>query len=155
MSYTRTTKVTRFGFIKSLAKELIFLHLQKRITEVANLPRELKQKIQKILGNDAAPQIQSVPDNRLQKRKTCQKCPAGSDRKTQHKCIKCNLAICGQCQRRECVSNSHETLDIFQIYKCYREICKFSQQTIFLPRCKMFKNEIHILSFLINFYLLN
>lgn len=102
MAYTRTTKTTRFGFIKSLAKELISPHLQNRLNEVANLPRELKQEIQKILGTDAAPQREVVPDDRLQKRKTCQKCPSGSDRKTQHKCIKCNLAICGQCQRRVC-----------------------------------------------------
>ncbi|XP_054290049.1 piggyBac transposable element-derived protein 3-like [Macrosteles quadrilineatus] len=108
MSYTRKTNVTRFGFIKSLAKELIVPHLQKRLTEVANLPRELKQEIQKILGNDAAPQIEGVPDDRLEKRKTCQKCPAGSDRKTQHKCIKCNLAICGQCQRRVCTGCAEE-----------------------------------------------
>lgn len=102
MSYTRKTKETRFGFIKSLAKELVSPHLQKRLTEVANLPRDLKQEINKILGNDVAPQNEGVPDDRLQKRKTCQKCPSGNDRKTQHKCIKCNLAICGQCQRRVC-----------------------------------------------------
>lgn len=67
MSYTQTTKITRFGFTKSLAKELIVPHLQKRLTEMANLPRELKQEIQKILRNDAAPQIEGVPDDRLQK----------------------------------------------------------------------------------------
>lgn len=103
MCYTRQTKMTRYAFIKSLANELIRPLLQKRITEIANLPRDLKQEINKILGNERdAPQREGVPEDRLQKRKTCEKCPAGSDRKTQHKCIKCNLAICGQCQRRVC-----------------------------------------------------
>lgn len=109
LCYTTDTKVTRFGFIKTLAKELILPHLRKRITEVANLPRDLKLEINKILGNETdAPQREGVPEDRLQKRKTCGKCPAGSDRKTQHKCIKCSLAICGQCQRRVCTDCAQE-----------------------------------------------
>lgn len=95
--------MTRYAFIKSLANELIRPLLQKRITEIANLPRDLKQEINKILGNKHdAPQREGVLEDHLQKRKTCEKCPAGSNRKTQHKCIKCNLAICGQCQTRVC-----------------------------------------------------
>lgn len=71
--------------------------------ELPNLPRDLKQEIRSFLGNENAPQVEGVPEDRIQKRKTCQKCPPGSDRKTQHKCIKCRLArICGQCQRRVC-----------------------------------------------------
>lgn len=100
MSYKGTPMMERFKFIKSLGKDLIVPHLRKRLT-IANLPRDLKMDINKILGNNA-PVVEDVPQDRLQKRKTCEKCPPGSDRKTQHTCIKCTLAICGQCQRRVC-----------------------------------------------------
>lgn len=108
MSYSRVMTTTRFDFIKSLASELIAPHLQRRIAEVANLPRDLKSEINRILGNKNAPQANNVPDDRLQKRKTCEKCPAGNDRKTQHKCIKCSHAICGQCQKRVCTDCAAE-----------------------------------------------
>lgn len=69
--------------------DLVAPHLQRRITEVANLPRDLKQMIKKILReDDTHPMEEDVP-----KHKTCERWPAGSDRKTQLKSIKCNLAI--------------------------------------------------------------
>jgi hypothetical protein len=100
LSYSGTPMMNRFEFIKSLGKDLIVPHLKKRLT-IANLPRDLKMDIMRILGNNA-PVVENLPDDRLPKRKTCEKCPPGSDRKTQHRCIMCKLAICGQCQRRVC-----------------------------------------------------
>lgn len=101
MSYNGTPMMMkRFDFMKSLGKDLIVPHLRRRLT-ITNLPRDLRMEINTILGINA-PVAEDVPDDRLPKRKTCEKCPPGSDRKTQHKCIKCKLAICGQCQKRVC-----------------------------------------------------
>lgn len=104
MCYRGNTLMNRFDFIKSLAHDLIVPHLRTRLDQVANLPRGLKMDIQSILGNNVPADLdEAVPDDRLQKRKSCQKCPPCSDRKTSHKCIKCSYAICGQCQRRVCI----------------------------------------------------
>lgn len=104
MSFRGNGLMNRFDFIKELAHDLIVPHLRMRLENVQNLPRGLKTDIQSILGNDVPADVaEGVPDDRLQKRKTCQKCPSGSDRKTAHKCIKCSYAICGQCQRRVCM----------------------------------------------------
>uniref|UniRef100_A0A1B6LUY7 PiggyBac transposable element-derived protein domain-containing protein n=1 Tax=Graphocephala atropunctata TaxID=36148 RepID=A0A1B6LUY7_9HEMI len=108
MSYTGSTMVPRFDFIKSLGHELIVPHLQRRLAETPNLPRDLKIDIERILGNERLQAAAGVPDDRLEKRKTCAKCPPGSDRKTQNKCVKCHSAICGQCLRRVCLDCAQE-----------------------------------------------
>lgn len=108
MSYTGVTMTTRSEFIKSLAHELIAPHLQRRLADISNLPRDLKTDIKRILGDEHPQAAAEVPDDRLQKRKTCEKCPPGSDRKTQNKCIKCSHAICGQCLRRICIDCAQE-----------------------------------------------
>ncbi|XP_054746656.1 piggyBac transposable element-derived protein 3-like [Anastrepha obliqua] len=103
MSYSGTQMTTRFEFTKRLAHELIVPHLQKRLEGVVNLPRDLTVDIKKILGDnpDPLPAAGALTD-RLEKRKTCGKCPPSSDRKTQHKCFRCNVPICGSCQIRSC-----------------------------------------------------
>lgn len=103
MSYTGTVQMTRFDFIKELAHELIVPHLRRRIEDIPNLPRNLQVDIRKILGNfQDAPAAAGPLSDVLEKRKTCGKCPPGSDRKTQHKCFKCSAPICGRCQIRSC-----------------------------------------------------
>lgn len=47
MSYSESTMLTRFDFLQKLGCDLVAPHLRKRITEVANLPRDLKQMIKK------------------------------------------------------------------------------------------------------------
>lgn len=100
MSYSGTTMMSRFEFIKMLAHDLIVPHLRRRVEDVPNLPRDLKTEIGKILGNP--PAAPGALSDLMDKRKTCGKCPPGSDRKTQHKCFRCSTPICGRCQIRSC-----------------------------------------------------
>lgn len=85
MSYIGTITEIHFDFIKTLAHVLIIPHFQKRLPNTPNLPRKLKSDIEKILGSDYPLARASVPDDRVEKRKTLAIYPPGSDRKTKHK----------------------------------------------------------------------
>lgn len=52
MSYTETTMLTRFAFLKILGSDLVAPYLRRRITEFANLPQDLKQMIKKFKEDD-------------------------------------------------------------------------------------------------------
>jgi hypothetical protein len=113
MSYKNVPIMTRFEYLKQLAYELIAPHLRQRLTDTVNLPRELKQSIQKILGDDdAQPEAgpsnehREVPPDRLEKRRTCATCPYELKRKTFFMCIKCKKAICLECSRKVCLECS-------------------------------------------------
>lgn len=75
MSYAQTPIINKFDFIKGLANELIVPHLRKRLSDVPNLPRELKIEIRKVLEINDHPAVEGLPDDRLAKKKTWEKCP--------------------------------------------------------------------------------
>lgn len=99
--YTGTPITTRFSFIKELSKELIEPHLRRRLA-IPNMPRDIKEVIRKVLGEERHQLPGGVPDDRLQKRKNCSKCPYTKQRKTNYACIKCSRPICLECSRKVC-----------------------------------------------------
>ncbi|KAG8256110.1 hypothetical protein J6590_108306 [Homalodisca vitripennis] len=103
MCYVGIPVMTRFNFVKALGNDLIRPHLQRRL-QIPNLRRELRESILKSLGenNPLQARVEGIPSDRLQKRKTCSKCPSARERKTQYKCIKCSSAICLECSRKVC-----------------------------------------------------
>lgn len=103
LSYRDSPLIRRYTFIKELAMDLVEPHFRKRLS-IPNLPRDVQQTIKKILGEEPQnnQQANEVPDDKLQKRKTCGKCPAYKERKAGHKCIKCSVPVCGECSRSVC-----------------------------------------------------
>lgn len=111
MSYKETPMMTRFDFVKQLAYDLIVPHLKRRLAN-PSLQRGLKESIRSVLGEnveepreqaEAADLDEAGPSDRLEKRKTCSKCPSVKKRKTAYKCIVCNQPICLECSRKVCV----------------------------------------------------
>ncbi|KAG8331982.1 hypothetical protein J6590_029586 [Homalodisca vitripennis] len=96
--------ITRFEFIKRLTLKLIKPHMTRRL-EIQNLPRDIRRVITEYVGEtEAANPNECVPSDKLEKRKTCSKCPAAKERKTNYKCIKCGQPICSECSRKLCIS---------------------------------------------------
>lgn len=88
-------QMDRFRFIKTLGDSLIEEHLQRRSVNL-RLPRDLRQKIQAILGISpevAGPCLQEGPP----KKKRCYICPRNKDRKTAKVCTKCKQNVCVEC----------------------------------------------------------
>lgn len=103
LCYKDSQMVTRFQFIKDLAKTLIEPHLRKRL-QVPNLRRDTREAILKILGDNVDEQRHvDVPNDKMEKRKTCGKCPSARERKTQYKCIVCSTPICLECSKKVCI----------------------------------------------------
>ncbi|KAG8285471.1 hypothetical protein J6590_079473 [Homalodisca vitripennis] len=72
-----------------------------RRLEIQNLPRDIRLVITEYVGEtEAANPNECVPSDKLEKRKTCSKCPAAKERKTNYKCIKCGQPICLECSRK-------------------------------------------------------
>lgn len=109
MSCTGSPMITRFQFIKDLAMDLVTQHLQRRV-EVPNLRCSVKSSIKNILDpDDEAPaRGPGIPCDKMNKRKTCSKCPLARERKTQYQCIRCAQAICMECSRKVCTSCAPE-----------------------------------------------
>ncbi|KAG8281714.1 hypothetical protein J6590_053702 [Homalodisca vitripennis] len=81
--------ITRFEFIKRLTLKLIKPHMTRRL-EIQNWPRDIRRVITEYVGEtEAANPNECVPSDKMEKRKTCSKCPAAKERKTNYKCIKC------------------------------------------------------------------
>lgn len=103
MCYKDTTMMTRFQFTKELAKMLIEPHLRQGLT-VPNIRRDTKEIIRKIIGENVVVRArEDIPIYKMDKRKTCSKCPSIKERKTQYKCIVCDNPICLECSRKVCV----------------------------------------------------
>lgn len=103
MCFKDTKMMTRFEFTKELGKMLVEPLLRRRLT-VPNVRRETKETIKKILGENVVERArEDVPNDKMEKRKTCSKCPSIKERKTQYKCIVCENAICLECSRKVCV----------------------------------------------------
>uniref|UniRef100_A0A1B6DRR7 PiggyBac transposable element-derived protein domain-containing protein n=1 Tax=Clastoptera arizonana TaxID=38151 RepID=A0A1B6DRR7_9HEMI len=100
--------VTRYSFIQDLAMELIKPHMTRRL-EVPNLPRDIKATIQEhIWKKGPQNQNESIPNDKLEKRKSCSKCPPAKERKTNYKCINRDKPICLECSRKlwtSCATN--------------------------------------------------
>lgn len=108
ISFRGNPLVTRFLFIHELAMQLIQPHMVRRLDQ-PNLPRDIRAVIEQSTsthGRQEQPQLRHgcIPSDRLEKRKTCSKCPPVKERKTNYKCIKCNQPICLECSRKLCVS---------------------------------------------------
>lgn len=84
MSYSGSPVITRFQFVKDLAISLVTPHLRRRL-EIPNLRREVQLSIKKVLGNneEAPARAAGIPCDKMNKRKTCRKCPSSRERKTQ------------------------------------------------------------------------
>lgn len=101
LCYKGTPSKTRFQFTKELGLALVEPHLRRRLL-IANLPRNIRGSIKKLLKDDQPQQPDPVISDKLVKRKTCAKCPSFKERKTQYKCIKCQDAICLECSKKVC-----------------------------------------------------
>lgn len=108
MCYTGSEIMTRFQFIKQLSQSLVEPHLRRRLT-IPQLRRDVKQEIKRILGeNQQEMQVEAVPSDKMEKRKTCGKCPSAKERKTQYKCILCSTPVCLECTRKVCLNCAKE-----------------------------------------------
>lgn len=104
LCYRDSPTITRFQFTKELGQALVEPHLRRRLM-IANLRRDVRDSILKALGTTATERVvEGVPSDKMEKRKTCYKCPSAKERKTQYKCIQCNLPICLECSRKVCVN---------------------------------------------------
>ncbi|KAG8335743.1 hypothetical protein J6590_060660 [Homalodisca vitripennis] len=94
--------ITRFEFIKRLTLKLIKPQMTRRL-EIQNFPRDIRRVITEYVGEtEAANPNECVPSDKLEKRKTCSKCPAAKERN--YKCIKCGQPIWLECSRKLCIS---------------------------------------------------
>lgn len=100
LSYRDSPLINRFEFIKTLGRETIVPHLRRRLM-VQTLPRSLKTTIKKVLMMDEEQQDnqERILSDKLEKRKTCSKCPWEKRRETAYKC---SIPICLECSRRVC-----------------------------------------------------
>lgn len=107
-SYKDRTPLTRLQFMKMLGKQLTQQYLVDRMKN-ARLPRELRETICRITGNELQPLHASCNEDLSRaNRKTCNLCPAKIKRKTQYSCFKCNRPICLQCSKKVCVRCTEE-----------------------------------------------
>ena len=88
-AFEKSPEISRFDFMKGLAKSLTNPLMKRRI-EMKNIPRELTFSIQRILGIDAEELARIEPDvppqEEFEKRKTCTFCPPKLKRKTKCPC---------------------------------------------------------------------
>lgn len=102
-SFRGNAKVERLQFQKNLSRALVEPHMRNRLHN-QYLPRELKVLIGGILKED-------VPREKVrtgEKRKRCELCPKGKDRKTQFVCVSCNRSYCLECRASLCAMCSHD-----------------------------------------------
>lgn len=108
LSYRDSPSISRFDFLKKLAMDLIEPHMRRRLL-APSLTKDIKVVIKKALKLDqeAPPEVDAL-DDKMNKRKTCSKCPWEKKRKTFYKCIKCSEAICLECSRKVCINCAKE-----------------------------------------------
>ena len=95
-------QITRRDFIISLGKSLIQSELKRRSLE-KELPRELRHTIVKLTGVcNPRNEARDEPVDWIGKRRRCQSCPRGSDRKTGTYCEICKKPLCAGCTKRIC-----------------------------------------------------
>lgn len=111
LCYRQNPTIKRRDFIESLAMSLIEPHLRRRIV-IPNLPRDIKSLIREVIPQEPEDPTDEVPSDKLQKRKTCSKCPPRKERKTAYKCIRCGDAICLECSRKVCINCAITGLNI-------------------------------------------
>lgn len=109
LCYKGTPDKTRFDFTKELGLDLVEPHLRRRLL-IPNLPRNIRDSIKKLLKDDQPQQPEQVISDKMEKRKTCAKCPSFKERKTQYKCIKCHDAICLECSKKVCNDCARECI---------------------------------------------
>lgn len=82
-SCTNAPSIERGRFMQSLARELVVLHLNRRVYNT-HLPRKLTLTIKPILGNNFLPKEPEDHEEVVisQKRKLCNICPSKLKRKT-------------------------------------------------------------------------
>lgn len=97
-SVPEARKVTRFQFIKDLAKALVEPHMRRRLQNQV-LPRQLRSMISGILQEPIGPRHPPV----LEKRKRCAVCPRDRDRKTKVQCRRCGKPYCQDCKADLCI----------------------------------------------------
>lgn len=88
---------SRYEFIKSLARQLVQDHMERRLTTF-QIPRQLRYNIASILQKDVPEPSNDV----LTKRVRCSKCPRSLDRKTKIVCASCKAPICHVCETHIC-----------------------------------------------------
>lgn len=101
-SCANTDRKDRIDFLKLLAKQLYEPLLRER-SQNANLPRELRTGICRIL-NIALETPADVPDTLPRnERKYCSICDPKLKRKTAYLCVLCKKPICLQCSKKMCL----------------------------------------------------
>lgn len=100
-SFRDSEKLSRPKFQKNLSRSLVEPHLRRRLYNL-NLPRELKKMIGGILKEEVPRQEVRVGE----KRKRCELCPKGKDRKTKFVCNSCNKSYCLECRASLCAECS-------------------------------------------------
>ncbi|XP_033216795.1 piggyBac transposable element-derived protein 4-like [Belonocnema kinseyi] len=98
--------LNRHDFLVQLSMELIKPYLLQRRAR-PSLRRNITTLIGEFLDNKEIPEDQDIRyyigENKLDKPKRCGLCHASSDRKTNYKCLKCDLPMCKEHTAKICV----------------------------------------------------
>lgn len=99
---------SRADFLKSLGRQLVLPHLQRR-QHNPRLPKLLRDNISSILGPDsvASPLVEPATTAK----KLCYICPSRLKRKTPHVCLFCTKPMCMGCSKRLCVNCANKEFD--------------------------------------------
>lgn len=95
-SMPENKQISRFDFIKNLARQLVEPQLQRRVTNL-HIPRDLRLSISRLI-NYQIPKPLNVPGKRIR----CGKCPRNRDKKTKVYCAHCSTPICTDCTKSVC-----------------------------------------------------
>jgi hypothetical protein len=88
----------RRTYLKTLAKALIFPHLEARLAG-STLPKSLRETIRRILNLEPEPHVQPQQQAGVGR---CAFCPRSHDRKSRTMCSLCQKFICGDHQHKVC-----------------------------------------------------
>lgn len=102
------SKISRADFLKTLARNLIVPHLQRR-EHNQRLTRSLRDIIHMILGSESLPQ--PVVQKPITTSKLCYICPNKLKRKTTHTCLQCEKPMCMGCSKRLCINCTNTDFD--------------------------------------------
>lgn len=92
----------RREFAKRICEDLTKPHLQTRL-RIPQLKRNLKDKIEEILGTDVPTRdIEPEPQGSVGRR-ICAFCPSKKRRMTRFSCFQCKKFYCGEHQAKKCV----------------------------------------------------
>lgn len=99
-AFQDTEDVTRYDFMKSLAKSLCRPHLLRRLDTGTHVRDEMKEAIRRIL-QIPRPEPQGIEV--FASRKTCYTCNPRLKRRTKYPCSVCEKPICLECAKKVCV----------------------------------------------------